>query len=600
MVWKTVRRSVQQPRLHRRRLISGVGATWLGVGAAMLVGCDRSSSDGERTAAGASGTPASITPAVQAKPGGILRARSGFDIDTFGPLTAKSSGTNVIEAYTYSRLLKFRTGQDIFADGTVVPDAVARWEQPDDMTLVLHLRDGVLFDQRPPTNSRGVVADDVVLSWEKIAAESTYKADLANSASKDAPIVSLTATDPRTVEVKTAFVDAQLLPVLASSLDLWVLPKEAFTGGFDPATTMRGSGAWTLKRYQPSVGFGFRKNPNYCDAPQLPLMDGVDLPIITDAAQAGAQFRATNAIWGEYGAEVIPASDVLAFHRDIKDTRIDLGSPSAGGPTLSFSWRENSPYRDVRVRRAISMLIDRDTLIEVFNDVSSFQAANVPMRSYWNTPIGAGYGPYWLDPKSDAFGRNAAYLKQDVAEAKKLLAAAGYPDGFDTPFTFVAGTRYGADWGQRAEALMAMLTEGGIRCAAYAVDYSAVWIPQYLREQGNFDGLAMYPDGPRADPGQWVQVFLSSAGANSQVKNFPALDALIVRQRQEFDVASRHRKFHEIQRFCAEMMPTVPQSGDTEMPLLTLNGLHGPGEYYQWAAAAELLPYFWLDDTLRT
>ena len=46
------------------------------------------------------------------------------------------------------------------------------------------------------------------------------------------------------------------------------------------------------------------------------------------------------------------------------------------------------------------MLIDRDTFIDVFNDLTKFQAASVKMRSYWNTPIGAGYGPFWIDPKS--------------------------------------------------------------------------------------------------------------------------------------------------------------------------------------------------------
>jgi peptide/nickel transport system substrate-binding protein len=470
--------------------------------------------------------------------------------------------------------------------------------------IAFSLRQGMKFDQRPPTNGRPLTAADVVASWEKFTAEAVYRTDIVNAASKTAPVLSLTATDPSTISLTLAFPDAQLLPSLNFWGGLWILPKEAHGGGLDPKTDMRGSGPWTLEKYTPSVGFSLKKNPNYYAAPQYPLMDGVELPIISDTAQAEAQFKAKNVIWGEFNSTVVPVTDILSIQSGVKDTRIDLGAPDVTGPSISFSWREGQPFKDERVRQAISMLIDRDTFIEVFYDLKNFQAAGVKMRGYWLAPYGAGYGPFWLDPKDAKFGASAKYLTYDVGEAKKLLAAAGHPNGFETTMTFVAGTTYGADWPQRAEALASMLAKGGIKASLNPIDYTSVWVPQYLRAHGDFDGMAMYPNGARGDPGQWLFVFLHSAGANNQAgTNFPDLDALIEKQRRELDRDKRIEIFHDIQRYCTAHMVIAPQGGHTESPALSWKGLHGPDEYHPWPGnqsfGVELVPYFWTDDTLR-
>src|SRR5262249_55657983 len=156
------------------------------------------------------------------------------------------------------------------------------------------------------------------------------------------PILSFRATDAKLIEIKAEFADAQLLPSLNFWGGLSILPKEAFTGGFDPATTMRGTGPWVLEQYQPSVGYSFKKNPNYYGAPQSPLLDGIEAPIITDFAQTEAQFKAKNLHGGP--AEAVPKTDIVSFHSDLKGTRIDLQAPSVSGNTISFSWRESNPY----------------------------------------------------------------------------------------------------------------------------------------------------------------------------------------------------------------------------------------------------------------
>jgi peptide/nickel transport system substrate-binding protein len=590
---------------RRAALRAGALGTAGLVGAlALACGDEERQETGSGTGAVAAST-AGGAPAGEVKRGGTLKGSTQYDVDTLDAIRTKSFRTYAIAAFTYSRLLRFKTAVGQPADGSVEGDASDRWEQPDPTTLIMHLRDGMKLDQRPPTGGRVLTSEDVVLSWDAFAADSVYRADLANAANKDAPVVSLRATDPNTIEVKTAFPDATLLPSLAFGFDLWIMPKEAFNGGFDPATAMRGSGPWTLERYTSSVSWSFKKNPTYYGAPEYPVADAVELAIITDTAQAEAQFKAKN-IWFGVGSEPVAIPDILSIHNGLKqDTEVVLGGPSVAGPSISFGWRENSPYRDKRVRQALSMMLDRDTYIDLFSEVKSFQAAGVNMKGYWSAPYGAGFGPFWLDPKDPAFGPSAQYLQFNVAEVKKLLTAAGYPNGFETPFTFNPTTEYGRDWAQRAEALIAMLNAGGIRAKANPVDYSTVWLPAVFRKQGDWDGVAMYPNGARPDPGQWLSVFFASTGASTQLaKNFPELDALILKQRQELDRTRRIPLFHDIQRYCTENMVVAPQGGGADVPVLSLKGLRGPGLYNRWGGntssdGIELLQYFWIDDPLR-
>jgi peptide/nickel transport system substrate-binding protein len=585
----------RERRIGRRRLLAlgaGAGVPVLAGGA--LLNCSGPSRP-EGTGAGT---------AIGPRSGGVLKSLLDEDPATLDPVTPSGGVGNQIAAFVYSRLVRFRTARGAFPDGTLEGDLALRWEQPEETTLIFQLREGVRFDRRPPTDGRPLTADDVVASWQAIVERGTYRSDLVHAVDSSAPIVSLTADGPRTVRLSLAAPDAQLLPTLASRFGLWVLPREAFAGGFSPQREMRGSGPWLLERRLPSTGFSFRRNPDYYGAPEAPLLDGVELPIIAESAQAEAQFRARNIHGGPaLGGGAVSPANMLAVHRSLPGTRIDLGPPQILGQTIAFGWREGSPFRDQRVRQAASMLIDRDAMIDTFTNLSAFQAAGVPMRGSWTTPLSAGFGPFWLDPRGSAFGPSARFLQHDVAEARRLLAAAGYADGFDTPFTFIGGANWGRDWGSRAEALMAMLGRGGIRCKANVVDYNAVFIPRYLRSGGDFDGLAMQRTGSRGDPGQFWSIFFSSAGASSQVgARFPELDALILAQRRELEPARRIAIHHEIQRRFAEWMPAIPQGGHTEEPAIAWDGLRGPDEHMIWPGGdlgAEAYPAYWLEQSLR-
>src|SRR5215217_4784746 len=252
--------TASSPRRRRtvpRRRVLGVGAAFA-VAAAAGLRCGR---DAARPPERAADPP-------EPRRGGVFRSLLDEEPATLDPITPSGGVGNQIAAFAYSRLVRFRVGRGARADGTLEGDLAEAWEQPDAATLVLRLRAAARFDPRPPTVGRAVDATDIVASWEAFAARGTYRTDLATAADKDAPILALRAAGDRVVALTLAGPDAQMLPTLASRFGLWVLPREAFAGGYDPALEARGSGPWLLERVQPSVGFSFRANPTWYAAPE--------------------------------------------------------------------------------------------------------------------------------------------------------------------------------------------------------------------------------------------------------------------------------------------------------------------------------------------
>lgn len=539
--------------------------------------------------------------------GGVWKGMVNFDVDTFDPIGARTFRTHVIASFVYPKLFRFAPGRGKPADGTVEGDLVERWEVVDGTTLVLHLRRSARWDSREPTAGRPVTSADVVQSWKAWAERGVYRGDLVRAANPQASVETVEAPDDYTVIVKTAYPDADLVPLLAFAFNFWVVPSEGLAGRFNLNTDVRGAGPWLLESYQPGVRFMFRRNPDWHGGPEVPLLDGVEVPIITDASQAEAQFRAGN-VWAPVGGSanagfaVVSPTNVPVLMRELPGTVVRLGTPSPNGPTFSFGMAGDSPFRDVRVRRAFSMLLDRDALFEAFADLRALKDAGVQVRAYKSTPLGAGWGDFWLNPDDAAFGPANRYLRYDPREAEALLSAAGFPKDKEIVLTTLSGPEYGTNWKQIGEAAASMWQRAGLRVRLNPVDYTSVWVPRYLRAQSNFEGIAMYPNGARATPAQWLGVFFSSWGANNQVgRNYPELDAMITSLRKEFRRDQAIKLAHDIQRFMVENMVAIPQYGSIETPYLLWQHTHGPGEIFLWPGdtpydvGVEGLPYWWTE-----
>jgi peptide/nickel transport system substrate-binding protein len=426
-----------------------------------------------------------------------------------------------------------------------------------------------------------------------------------------APVLGIEAIDDLTVQMKLARPDALVLQFMSWYLSgLWIDPKEAANGGFDPAQEVRGNGAWILEDYQPAIGFKFKRNPDWYGGPDNPYIERIDMPIIEDAAQAEAQFRAGNIHWGGVSGPNIP---IVA--QEVAGTEVFTLPAGFAGSTFGMNRIPESGFNDIRVRQALSMSLDRDTFIEVINDPSAFEDVGITLDRFWNSPLSAGYGAFWLDPKGSDFGPGAENLKHNVAEAKKLLAAADYDDSNQFEFDLIfPGTRYGRDWPTRAETWQSMARDAGIKVNLVVLDYTTEWIPAppegVFRTFSNFEGpnsksaVTYRPNGGRSTPGEWFNTFHQSTGANNEVgDNWPELDALITTARGIFDFEERVQAVHDIQRFMMENVTTIPVLPTVNGVSIKWAGLHGPDTHFAWGSERnsrrETYPWFWLDDTLQ-
>ncbi|MGH2586700.1 MAG: hypothetical protein ACRDJE_17430, partial [Dehalococcoidia bacterium] len=131
-------------RIHRRRLLTlAAGTGGAALAGIALAGCGDSDPPAQAPSSGAS-----------SQRGGTLKSLLDEEPATLDPITPTGGVGNQLAAFAYSRLVRFKPGRGAFADGSVEPDLVTRWEQPDESTFILQLREGVVFDRRPPTNGR--------------------------------------------------------------------------------------------------------------------------------------------------------------------------------------------------------------------------------------------------------------------------------------------------------------------------------------------------------------------------------------------------------------------------------------------------------------
>jgi peptide/nickel transport system substrate-binding protein len=349
-------------------------------------------------------------------------------------------------------------------DGTLRPWLATGWDSADGVTWRFTLREGVRF-----SNGAAFTAAAVVAAVEYLASEEATKESLTREIPK---LTSARALDERTVEIVLAETDM-------------VFPRSA------AALVIGEPGAWARLGRE-----GFSKQPV-----------GTGPYMVTDWQANRVLLSAHDTSWRRpkmRGLEIIAIPDSSARAQALAAKRIDIAiglAPEAldaieaeGGQALRiptaqvFGWafvlmregkKTTGPLADARVRRAMTMAVNRQLIV----DALLGGAGAVPSQGA--TAAVYGYNPD-LKP-----------LPYDPAAAKKLLAEAGYPDGFAMTLLSTAAA-VGADTEihQRAAADLAKV---GI-----AVEIRTAPMPQYLQYLGRGDfptdafGMS-YPADPNID-----------------------------------------------------------------------------------------------------
>jgi hypothetical protein len=285
-------------------------------------------------------------------------------------------------------------------DGSSDGEARVVGAQPRQTDLTFKLRRDMKFDRRAPTNGRSRRRRRVVELNN--TSRTTRRRSLAydNKQGCSRRIVSAGQEYGGLQDGPPGRVDHPAV----QRADKFYVFREA--NAFDPRKDIRGSGPWILEEYVPSARIVWAKNPDYY-VKGRPFPDKIEVPILRDPSQQMAQFRAGNIysdVMGGFGGfqlEIVPA------HKDLPETVIheEPVFPERNIWYMTFGFDGNSPFKDTRMRQAMSMMIDRDGYLDVIDNRQKFAEQGLQLNYKLCTILGAGWGDYWLDPNdTKAFG----------------------------------------------------------------------------------------------------------------------------------------------------------------------------------------------------
>lgn len=524
----------------RRRFLQGAAITAGGLAAAMVAGCGKGTSSGNGASGGGSGTDYTVEefrtefhgrklkdlPGWDKKPqyGGVLAYSS--QTPPSWDITGAAASTLASHAFFHNQLIRFKLG-DLLDNPNfmeVEMDMASGLEQPDDLTYVFSLQDGIKFHDVPPVGGRAVTAEDVA-----------YCLDIYRNSPTQAPALvdleSIQTPDPRTIVIKMArptayFIGTFVLPYY------WIFPREQYEQHI-MAERPIGTGAFILQSQEQLEGYVAVKNPEYFKKDpwtgmRLPYLDGVEIRRFGTPAGSVAAFR-TGEIQHLWPQDFDTWRQVIETNPD-SVTQVTTPPPSFQ-PYIVLNLT-NPPLDDVRVRRALSLAIDRDALIS---------AVAQGMAGYGYGQDHTYFGSEW------PFGPEELgdWHRYDPDKAKRLLAEAGYADGLPRKLEFFLGQTAGFNYNVWV-AVAGMWEQIGIQTDIRYSDDPAQWRSLYFeRKYRDLMGIGFV--GPAWDPDGFAYAALhSKSSKNYYFVNDPVLDDLTVKQRLEMDPEKRKALLREI------------------------------------------------------
>ena len=347
---------------------------------------------------------------------GILYIGNGSEVQSIDPHIASSTiDYNVLRALFEPLLIRDPYTLEY------VPAAASGWEiSADRKRIIFELRKDARWSNGDP-----VTAEDWVWSWRRAVhpdvgnqlAEvffSIRNAEAIQRGEADVETLGVTALDTHTLQVDLYYPDPFILtklsyyyaaPVHRPTIERFGRMTDRYSGWTRPDNFV-GNGPFDLDEWKMQRYMSVSRNPRYWDAGRIAL-NGIVFRPIESANVEERMFRSGQL----HVTQDVPNNKAPAY-------RALPHSPLAGGPSMGTYYyllnREVSPLQDIRVRRALALAIDRETLVSTV-----LQDTMIASHSYV--------------PKFMPGYETRSTLAFDPQEAQRLLAAAGYPQGRGFP-----------------------------------------------------------------------------------------------------------------------------------------------------------------------
>lgn len=490
-----------------------------------------------------SGSKDNATAQGGAAEGKQLAVQVGPDPETIDPaLNSAVDGANMI-------ITAFEGLLSTDKDGKIIPGQAESYDTSEDgLTWTFHLRDGLKW-----SDGSDLTANDFVYSWKRMCdpataapyAETVLGMVKGYEKAIDGDIDSLgvSAPDDKTFVVELSspctFFDSlaafpSLYPVqektVSANPESWATAPETYIS----------NGAFKITEWVPGSHIIMSKNENYWNASEVKL-GSIKFALMEDS----------NAAYSAYSnGELLLVKDVPTEEIPSLQGRDDFKvEPIIGTYYLSLNLNKK-PFDDQKVRQALSLAIDRDYV------------ANTLMQGTYS-PAYNFIGPGWIDTDGvTEFQANAnggkSYISEDheanLAEAKKLLEEAGYPNGKGLP-ALTYSTNDSGYHKTVAEYLQQAWKELGITLNVDIVEWSS-FTPQ--RRNGDYEAARNGWVGDYTDPSNMLDLLFSTNGNNDGKFNNKDYDEQMTISRTTTDAKERSTALHKAEDILMEQAACIP------------------------------------------
>ena len=387
-----------------------------------------------------------------------------------------------------------------------------------------------------------VTASDFVYSYERILTPgfgADYLAMLhiiegakafSSKETEDFSTVGVKAVDAKTLEIKL-LQPVPYFPELVAFYTFFPVPRQAIEKHGDSWTrpeNIVSNGAYTLSDYKLQQRIVLKKNENYWGKADVAIPEA-HLRIITDTNAVVNAYQAGELHWTGTGLPVAQLTSLITNPDYVK-------APLIGTYYYRFNVKGDSPVKDLKVRQALSLAVDRDSLVKI-----TLNGLHSVANGYTSSAI-----PGYESPTK---------LETNIAKAKKLLGEAGYPGGEGlSDLTLL----YNTDENHKlvAEAIQAMWKNN------LGVDVTLV-NKEWATYQQDIDTLSYQIAragwiGDYNDPMTFLEMFVSTNGNNDTGWVSPEYDTFISEAEVETDRAKRTKLLQDAETLLIEKGPIMP------------------------------------------
>jgi len=463
--------------------------------------------------------PAALQAADTPRRGGVLLAVIGADPPSLDPHQESTFANIELVAPLYSTLLQL----DPYHYPKIIGDLATEWKlSPDGLTYTFKIHPGVKFHDGSP-----LTAADVKASYDKIISPPKGVRSVRRNAY--AAVATVEAPDATTVVFHLKYPSASLLANLASPWNV-IYPKKYLDQ--DPnyfKTHVVGSGPFKFKNYTRGSTFEGERNPDYF-VKDRPYLDGYKFYISPETSVRAQAVRSGRA-YIEF--RDLPSAEVEAIRKQLGDKVAVQHTPMTGEWGIGIN-NTKKPFNDVRVRKALTLAIDRYTMAKVLAPLTGLRYVGGLMRP----------GSDWGMPQADleklpGFGRD---IEKSRAEARKLLAEAGYPNGLKV---VLKNRNVKLPYQDFAVFLIGEWRKIGIEVENRPLE-TAAWFSDG-RDTGNFEMIVQPTVEFMDDPDQFLGRYTTGDTQNWGRFSDPQVDDLFSRQARAIDPVERKKLINQME-----------------------------------------------------